>query len=97
VNATGEPQKGGCPPADVAGLVAASTEAALDVRGLMAVGPTHAAPGEAEAVFRRVRELADELGLAECSMGMTGDLEPAVAAGSTMLRVGAALFGARPE
>jgi uncharacterized pyridoxal phosphate-containing UPF0001 family protein len=53
-------------------------------------------PTAARACFRRVRALADELGLAERSMGMTDDLELAVAEGSTMIRVGRGLFGPRP-
>ena len=58
---------------------------------------TVAPPGPgARGAFRAVRELADRLGLAERSMGMTDDLEDAVAEGSTMVRVGRALFGDRP-
>jgi uncharacterized pyridoxal phosphate-containing UPF0001 family protein len=59
---------------------------------------TVAAPGEgaAEESFRTIRHLADRLGLEERSMGMSDDLEAAVAAGSTMVRIGRALFGARP-
>lgn len=66
----------------------------LDVRGLMTV----AAPGPAAAqdAFESVDRLADQLGLEERSMGMTDDLEAAVAAGTTMVRVGRALFGDRP-
>jgi len=66
----------------------------LDVVGLMTV----AAPGRAaaETAFGEVARLADELGLKERSMGMSDDLEPAVAAGSTMVRIGRALFGERP-
>jgi hypothetical protein len=69
-------------------------DAALDVRGLMTV----AAPGPdaAASAFGTVRSLADELGLEECSMGMTDDLEAAVRAGTTMVRMGRALFGERP-
>jgi uncharacterized pyridoxal phosphate-containing UPF0001 family protein len=50
---------------------------------------------EVRAGFRVVRELADQLELAERSMGMSGDLDAAVAEGSTMVRVGTALFGPR--
>jgi len=50
----------------------------------------------ARQCFRAVRELADDLGLIERSMGMSDDLEVAVAEGSTMVRVGRALFGNRP-
>ena len=61
----------------------------------MAVG----APGPAEgarAGFREVRRLADQLDLGIRSMGMTDDLEVALSEGSTMIRVGRALFGSRP-
>ena len=59
---------------------------------------TVAAPGESAArdAFETLARLADRLGLEERSMGMTDDLEAAVAAGSTMVRIGRALFGARP-
>ena len=94
VNATGEPQKGGAEPADVAGLVDRGRAAGLDVVGLMAVG----ALGDevaTERAFRDVVELADRLELPERSLGMTGDLAAAVRAGTTMVRVGTGLFGAR--
>ena len=60
----------------------------------MAVGP-HGAPEPARPGFAAVTALADRLGLAERSMGMSGDLEIAVQEGATMVRVGTALFGAR--
>ena len=60
----------------------------------MTVAP--ADPSAADAAFASLRRLADALGLPERSMGMSGDLEAAVAAGSTMVRVGRALFGERP-
>jgi uncharacterized pyridoxal phosphate-containing UPF0001 family protein len=78
----------------VASVVEGSRDLGLDVRGLMAIG----VQGSDEAVragFRVVRELADRLELPERSMGMSGDLEAAVAEGSTMVRVGTALFGPR--
>jgi uncharacterized pyridoxal phosphate-containing UPF0001 family protein len=78
----------------VSALVARLRDLGLDVRGLMTV----AAPGAAaaRAAFESVGRLADQLGLEERSMGMTDDLEAAVAAGTTMVRVGRALFGDRP-
>ncbi len=94
VNVSQEPQKGGCRPSDAHGLVSALRAEGLDVRGLMAVG----APGGNDAArpgFRSLRVLADRLGLAERSMGMSGDVEAAVAEGTTMVRVGTALFGPR--
>jgi PLP dependent protein len=94
VNVAGQPQQGGCEPDDTAPLVEAAIDAGLDVVGLMAIGhpdgPAAARPG-----FRQLRQLVDDLGLAHCSMGMSGDLEAAVEEGSTMVRVGTALFGPR--
>jgi hypothetical protein len=94
VDATGLPGRNGCPPGQVGDLVARLADQGLDVRGLMTV----AAPGAAAAqdAFGSVARLADQLGLEERSMGMTDDLEAAVAAGTTMVRVGRALFGDRP-
>ena len=96
VDTTGEPGKGGCPLADLDGLVAVVNELGLDLRGLMTVGPTEGGPDAARAGFRAVRAAVDRLGLDICSMGMTADLEVAVQEGSTQIRVGTALFGARP-
>ena len=66
----------------------------LDVRGLMAVA-LRGARGGRRPCFRTLRALADDLGLPVRSMGMTDDLEAAVAEGATMVRVGTALFGPR--
>jgi len=95
VNTTAEPQKAGCAPQEAASLVARAREAGLDVEGLMAVGPTDQTVDPAPA-FGALRRLVDGLGLRHCSMGMTDDLEVAVREGSTMIRVGRALFGPRP-
>jgi len=94
VDASGVPGRPGCPPGQVAALVADLVSCDLLVCGLMTVAPRDRAG--ARAAFRLVRELADELGLPERSMGMSDDLEAAVAEGSTMVRVGRALFGERP-
>jgi PLP dependent protein len=94
VELTGQPGRNGCPPADVVGLVDGLRSLELEVRGLMTVAP--ADREAARAAFRTVRELADSLELEERSMGMTDDLEEAVAEGSTMVRLGRALFGERP-
>lgn len=94
VNVSGAEQQGGCPPERVAAVVEGCRDLGLDVRGLMAIGPQ--GPDDVvRAGFRQVRALADRLGLPERSMGMSGDLEAAVAEGSTMVRVGTALFGPR--
>jgi PLP dependent protein len=96
VNTAAEPGKGGCPPDEVAELVEAASTAGLHVDGLMTVGPTHGGPDAARPGFRIVRRLVDELGLRQCSMGMSDDLEVAVSEGSTQIRVGTGLFGERP-
>jgi uncharacterized pyridoxal phosphate-containing UPF0001 family protein len=96
VDTTGEPGKGGCPLADVPELVVAAGAAGLVVEGLMTVGPTEGGPEAARPGFRAVRRLVDELGLTTCSMGMSADLDVAVEEGTTEVRVGTALFGARP-
>lgn len=96
VNISGdEAAKHGCRPEDVPALVDDLVALGLDVRGLMAVGPT-GPPEKARPGFRRLAKLADRLGLPERSMGMTDDLEVAVQEGTTMVRVGRALFGPRP-
>ena len=95
VNATGESDKGGIPVGEAAALVTHCGELGLQVAGLMTVGPTEGGPEAARPAFRVVRGLCDELGLAVCSMGMTGDLDVAVEEGSTEVRVGSALFGPR--
>jgi len=94
VNATGESGKGGCPPGETAALVARAAAAGLRVEGLMTVGPTDAG-ADPRPGFELVRGLVDRLGLEVCSMGMTDDLEAAVGCGSTMVRIGTALFGPR--
>ena len=95
VDVAGLPGRGGVPPTGVPGLVATLRDEDLDVAGLMAVGlpgpPEGARPG-----FREIRRLADDLGLPVRSMGMTDDLEVALSEGSTMVRLGRALFGERP-
>jgi uncharacterized pyridoxal phosphate-containing UPF0001 family protein len=95
VNATDEPDKGGCNPQEVSQLFDLATTKGLEVVGLMTVGPTSNEPQQTQRAFRLVRKLVDDLGLKQCSMGMTGDLEIAIAEGSTMIRIGSALFGPR--
>lgn len=95
VDTTGDPAKGGCRIDETAALVDHAIGRGLTVDGLMTVGPTDSDDEAARAGFRLVRALVDELGLAVCSMGMTNDLDVAVQEGSTQIRVGTALFGAR--
>jgi hypothetical protein len=95
VDTSGEPGKGGCQLADLDDLVGHVRGLPLDLVGLMAVGPTTGGPEAARPGFRIVRREATRYGLSQCSMGMTDDLEVAVQEGSTQVRIGSALFGAR--
>lgn len=96
VNLTDDPNRGGTTFDDVPALVADLTADGLNVRGLMAVGPL----GGAEAArpgFTQLVRTADQLGLPVRSIGMSDDIEVAIACGSTMVRVGSKLFGPRPH
>lgn len=102
VNISGEASKSGVPPGEAAGLVrAARALPGLRVRGLMAIPSADADFDVQRAAFARLRELYEALAtggepLDTLSMGMTGDLEAAVAEGATLLRVGTGIFGPRP-
>ncbi len=97
VDASGVPGRGGVPLAGVATLVARLAGLGLEVRGLMTVAPPAAVNRDAAcAAFAGVARLVADLGLEIASMGMSDDLELAVSAGSTMVRIGRALFGPRP-
>ena len=96
VDLTGDARRNGCQKGELDDLVEGLRGLPLDVRGLMAVAP-RGRPEDARPHFRWMAAAAVRLGLPEVSMGMTDDLEVAVQEGSTMVRVGRALFGARPE
>lgn len=96
VNVSGEATKGGCEPSMAPALVDGLIDLGLDVRGLMTIAPAGPAEG-ARPAFRALHDLAQRLGLAELSMGMSDDLEVAVQEGATMVRVGRDLFGPRPD
>ncbi len=93
VNTTDEDQKSGCPADDAPELVDHGRSLGLDVAGLMTVGPTGG--GDPRPAFDRLRVLAESCEVSELSMGMTADFQLAVSCGSTMIRVGSALFGPR--
>ena len=101
VNISGEASKSGAEPAAVPELAAAVSELPrLDLRGLMAIPARAGAPGEQRRPFAALRELQEDLkarGLAldTLSMGMSGDLEAAIAEGATHVRVGSDIFGPR--
>lgn len=94
VNVSGLEHQSGCPPERVASVVEGCADLGLEVRGLMAIGP-RGSDAAVRSGFATVSALADRLGLQERSMGMSGDLEAAVAEGATMVRVGTDLFGPR--
>jgi pyridoxal phosphate enzyme (YggS family) len=88
VNLAGEQTKSGVEPEDVASYVRRYPL----IRGLMTMPPLAEDPEESRPYFRRLRELAAELGLAELSMGTSQDYRVAVEEGATLVRVGAMLF-----
>ncbi len=94
VETTGLATRNGAPVDDVGALVDEGRRLGLDVRGLMTVAP----PDEAgtRRAFALTNGLADQLGVAERSMGMSDDLELACQYGTTEVRLGRALFGPRP-
>lgn len=106
VNTSGEPSKFGCAPEDAVGLAAAVGAAGhLRLRGLMTIGANSDDAGLVRASYERLAELLADIrtsgaegtaDVRELSMGMSRDLEVAVAAGATMVRVGTAAFGPRP-
>ena len=97
VNVSREPQKHGAAPEEAV-ATAAAMDGLVDLRGLMGIGPTGGDPRPAFAELRRLRDEAEQrLGrrLPVLSMGMSDDLEAAVAEGTTMVRIGRALLGPR--
>ena len=103
VNVDDEASKHGCRPDEIGTLAdAIRTHPALVLRGLMAIPAPLPDPGRRRAAFARMRALFDALAARHAtvdtlSMGMSDDLELAIAEGSTMVRVGTALFGVRPQ
>lgn len=95
VNISGEAHKGGCDPEVTPALVDFGRELGLNVCGLMGVGPA-GPPDASRAAFDLLVQLAEDLDLPERSIGMSDDLEVAVAAGATIVRIGRDLFGPRP-
>lgn len=101
VNISGESRKGGAAPERVAELAeAVATLPRLRLRGLMAIPAPAEDPEAQRAPHRRLRELLETLNakglhLDTLSMGMTDDMEAAILEGSTMVRIGTAIFGAR--
>lgn len=104
VNVSGEETKHGFTPEELrAQFPTLSKLPHLRIRGLMTMAPYSDNPEDARPVFRTLRELRDELQstyqhpLPDLSMGMSGDFEPAIEEGATLVRVGSSIFGARPR
>ncbi len=102
VNLAAEATKGGVAVAELPALAAAVAQLPrLQLRGLMCIPPEAAEPARQRAWFAQLRVLRDELNagglsLDTLSMGMSADFEAAIMEGSTIVRLGTALFGARP-
>ncbi len=93
-----EENKTGAPPQDIPALLKTATQCpALDISGLMTMPPWSENPENSRPYFQQLAELARQYGLPKRSMGMSGDLEVAIEEGATIIRVGTALFGARPK
>ena len=96
VKLSGEDSKSGMDPESIEPLKRFVNDAPnLTLKGLMMMPPWSDDPEKARPYFRRLRELAELHGLAELSMGMSSDLEVAIAEGATYVRVGTAIFGKR--
>jgi PLP dependent protein len=89
VDLAGEESKSGVPPGEIAGYL----ERHPFIRGLMTMPPLTTNPEDSRPYFRRLRELAEEHGLRDLSMGTSQDYRVAVEEGATLVRVGEALFG----
>jgi hypothetical protein len=103
VNISGEASKSGAKPAELPGLARAVADLPnLRLRGLMAIPEPESDPKRQRAPFERARLLFEQLqadghSIDTLSMGMSADLEAAIAAGATLVRIGTAIFGARAK
>lgn len=101
VNVSGEASKSGCAPDQALALCQAISQLpGLCLRGLMAIPEASDDPAAQRAPFRQLREIADSIRVAgvpfdTLSMGMSHDLEAAIAEGATIVRIGTAIFGER--
>ncbi len=100
VNVGLEPQKSGIEPGETAGFVSYLTHLGLQVIGLMAIPPAPERAEQSRPFFAALRDLRDDIqsenkAVSHLSMGMTDDFEVAIEEGSSMIRVGRAIFGPR--
>jgi len=98
VNIAGESSKGGFSAGEVSqAMKEIGRMPNLEIKGLMSIAPLASDPEEVRPVFRRLRELRRSMGLEHLSMGMTDDFEVAIEEGSTIVRIGRAIFGEREK
>ena len=92
VNTGDEPQKSGVSPNETHAFVKECLDLDLPVKGLMCIPPVHE---EASLHFALLKNIAEDCGLSDLSMGMSSDFEKAISFGATHVRVGSAIFGDR--
>ena len=92
VNTGDEPQKSGVSPKETQAFVKECLDMDLPVKGLMCIPPVHE---EASLHFALLKNIAEDCGLSDLSMGMSSDFEKAISFGATHVRVGSAIFGDR--
>jgi PLP dependent protein len=93
-----EAAKTGASPEEIPTLLAASRNCPrINLSGLMTMPPWSEDPEASRPYFRKLAQLAREHGLPQISMGMSADFEVAIEEGATIIRIGTALFGARPK
>ncbi len=98
IKLSAEENKAGARPEDIPSLLKTGAKCpALTVSGLMTMPPWSDDPEQSRPYFQQLAELAQQYGLPQLSMGMSGDLEVAIEEGATIIRVGTALFGPRPK
>lgn len=98
IKLSSEESKSGARPEEIPDLLsAAATCPHVRLSGLMTMPPWSEDPEQSRPYFQELAHLAREYGLAQLSMGMSNDFEAAIEEGATIIRVGTALFGARPK
>lgn len=95
INLSGEENRPGCSWDDTPSLVDAAKRQGVTLSGLMGVAPVNNNPEDSRPYFRRLAQVARDLEVSGLSMGMSDDFEIAIEEGSTMVRIGTALFGQR--
>jgi pyridoxal phosphate enzyme (YggS family) len=92
VNLSGEATKSGITPQQLGQFIELATAQGVEIRGLMTMPPLAADPEQSRPFFRRLRELAEQHGLRELSMGTSQDYRVAAEEGATLVRIGSVLY-----